>query len=154
MNPDADAINDTGDSGGRTLIRVRYCECDPMGVAHHASFAPWLEIARTNLLRSLGQTYKAMERDGVYLVVTRLEVRYRRPVRYDDIVEVITAVVRSGPVRLVHGYEVRLAVREGDDTGVRAGEVMATASTELACVGSDGRVRPIPEFARAGGAER
>lgn len=125
-----------------------------MGVAHHASYAPWLEIARTNLLRSLGQTYKSMEQNGVFLVVTKLEVRYRRPVRYDDIVEVIANVAQSGPVRLVHGYEIRLAAREGDGAGVRVGDVLATASTELACVGADGRVRPVPEFVRMGGEAR
>ncbi len=122
-----------------------------MGVAHHASYAPWLEIARTNLLRSAGQTYKSMEQTGVFLVVTKLEVRYRRPVRYDDIVEVIAGVEQAGPVRLVHGYEVRLVAREGSSGGARAGDLLATASTELACVAADGRVRPIPEFIRVGG---
>jgi len=42
---------------GRVRVRVRYCECDPMGVVHHAAFIPWLEMGRTELLRDAGVSY-------------------------------------------------------------------------------------------------
>ncbi|MFO0084137.1 MAG: acyl-CoA thioesterase, partial [Phycisphaerales bacterium] len=50
-------------------VRVRYCECDPMNVAHHAAFIPWLELARTELLRTSGVSYAHLEAAGVFLVV-------------------------------------------------------------------------------------
>jgi acyl-CoA thioester hydrolase len=59
-----------------------------MGVVHHAAYAPWLEIGRTELLRDCGVSYADMERAGVFLVVTHLSCRFRRPVFYDDVVEV------------------------------------------------------------------
>jgi acyl-CoA thioester hydrolase len=129
-------------TAGLSRLRVRYCECDPMGVAHHASYAPWLEIGRTELLRDCGVTYAAMERAGFFLVIVKLEVRYRRPVRYDDLVEVQTRWTGGSRVKIEHEYEVVIVERRGE----RAEEVAATASTVLACVGAEGKIRELPEW--------
>jgi acyl-CoA thioester hydrolase len=134
---------------GSTRIRVRYAECDPMGVAHHASYAPWLEIARTELLRDAGVTYAAMESAGVFLVVTRMEIRYRRPIRYDDMLEVRVAAVPRGAVRIRHAYEVVLVERGGrvaerDGKAIPLDGVCAVAETELACVDGSGTPRALP----------
>jgi acyl-CoA thioester hydrolase len=123
-----------------------------MGVAHHAAYAPWLEIARTELLRESGVTYADLERAGVFLVITRLECRYRRPVHYDDVVEIRTRVVGGSRVKIEHEYEVLLA--EDGGRGMRArepGMVVTVAATTLACVGRDGRVRDLPEWLAPGG---
>lgn len=119
---------------------MRYCECDPMGVAHHAAYVAWLEMARTEMLRESGVTYRDMERAGIYLVVTRMEIRYRRPARYDDEVLVRTRVVGGGRARLDHEYEVRSVEASAP--------VLAEASTTLACVDSTGRVCALPEWLR------
>lgn len=143
---------------GSLRVRVRYCECDPMGVAHHASYVPWLEMGRTELLRSSGVSYADLERAGVFLVVTKMEVRYRRPVYYDDVVEVVTRVSGGSRVKIEHEYEVRLAEdgghggrksgRDGGETTTPRliGEPLAIAATQLACVGPDGRVRMLPDW--------
>jgi acyl-CoA thioester hydrolase len=134
---------------GAMRIRVRYCECDPMGVAHHAAYAPWLEIGRTELLRATGVTYADLERAGVFLVITELTCRYRRPVFYDDVVEVRTSVAGGSRVKIEHRYEI-VVVEDGSHGGNGAvrvpGEVVTTASTTLVCVGKDGRVRSLPEW--------
>lgn len=138
---------------GTIRTRVRYCECDPMGVAHHAAYIPWLEMGRTELLRDAGASYAAMESAGFFLVITRLEVRYRRPIRYDDLVEVRTRVVGTSRVKIRHEYELVL-IEAGDGNEARARQpdaVCAAASTELACVGpgADGAgpsVRALPEW--------
>ena len=130
-----------------------------MGVAHHAAYAPWLEIARTDLLRARGMTYAALEAQGTFLVITKLAVSYRRPVKYDDVVEIRAHVVEStSRVKLEHEYEVVL-VEAGDvhaSSGniqhghVRhVGEVLATATTTLACVDRTGKVCALPEWVRA-----
>ncbi len=125
----------------RTRLRVRYDECDPMNVAHHASYAPWLEIGRTELLRQGGMSYARMEREGVLMVVVRLEIRYRRPVRYDDVLEIVTRVAGVGRVKIDHEYEVLVVER---DAGPITPELCATGRTTLACVDRDGRVRELP----------
>ncbi|MCA9299580.1 MAG: acyl-CoA thioesterase, partial [Phycisphaerales bacterium] len=123
-------------------VRVRYCECDPMGVAHHASYLPWLEMARTELVRDQGVSYASMEREGTFLVVADLSVRYRRPARYDDVLEIVTEVSRLTRARVEHTYEVRLAERDG----VVADRVLlATATTTLACVDPTGKPRLMPD---------
>jgi acyl-CoA thioester hydrolase len=120
-----------------------------MGVAHHAAFVPWLEMARTELLRSCGVTYAQLEGAGVFLVVAKLDVRYRRPARYDDLLEVRTRVTGASRVKLMHDYEVRLLERTGTDAVTpppHAEGVLVVASTTLACVDRDGRPRPLPDW--------
>jgi acyl-CoA thioester hydrolase len=140
----ADAASPTA---GVIRLRVRYSECDPMGVAHHGSYAAWLELGRTGLLRDAGRSYAQMEADGVFLVITKMELRYRRPIRYDDVIEVRTRVAGVSPVRLRHAYEVVLVERGDADPSrpVPADGVLAVGSTELACVDGDGRPRALPE---------
>jgi acyl-CoA thioester hydrolase len=129
-------------TSGASRVRVRYCECDPMGVAHHASYVPWLEIARTELLRGTGVTYAQLEEAGVFLVIVRLDVRYRRPVRYDDVVDVRTRVTGGSRIKIEHEYD--LVVVERGGAGVE--EPVAAAFTTLACVGADGRPRALPDW--------
>ncbi len=138
---------------GRIRVRVRYCECDPMGVAHHGSYAAWLELGRTELLRTSGVSYRALEEAGVFLVVTRMEIRYRRPVRYDDEVEIVTRVEGGSRVKIAHAYEVRLALREGADPEAlrqRGEDLLAEAETTLACVDVSGKPRALPAWLMAG----
>lgn len=120
-------------------IRVRYCECDPGGVAHHSVFPIWFEMGRTELLRRMStRSYRELEAEGLYLVVAKLAVNYRRPARYDDLLMLETRLVELGRAKILHEY-----------TLLRDGEVLATASTTLACVDSTGTVKPIPDWLAA-----
>ena len=111
-----------------------------MGVVHHSSYLPWMEMGRTELLRDVGQSYAQLEADGVFLVVTKVEVKYRRPLKYDDLVEIRTQVDKTSKVKLHHSYEIVLVDRGGEASD----QVCAIGSTELACVGKDGRPRVLP----------
>lgn len=139
------------DLAGSIQVRVRYAECDPMGVAYHANYLPWMEIGRTELLRTSGVSYGTMEAEGFFLVITRCEIRYRRPVRYDDLVEIRTTVESTSRVKIRHTYEIALIERHGlapdpADPSVPADGVCAIGTTELACVGTDGRPRELPAW--------
>lgn len=129
-------------TSGVSRLRVRYCECDPMNVAHHAAYIPWLEIGRTELLRECGVTYREMEAVGVFLVVVKLEARYRRPVLYDDVVEVRTRWVGGSRIKIEHEYEVVIVERGGKAEETTA----AVASSTLACVDGEGKVRVLPDW--------
>lgn len=115
-------------------IRVRYVECDPMGLAHHSAYLVWMEMARTEMLRQRGVVYRDLEASGVLFVVARLSVRYRKPARYDDELEVHVTVGPSAGVKIEHTYEIR-----------RGSELLATAETTLVCVDRDGKLRPVPD---------
>jgi acyl-CoA thioester hydrolase len=122
---------------GETQIRVRYAETDRMGLLHHANYAVYLEQARVELLRGLGLTYKDLEDQGYLLVITRIEVRYRRPAYFDDLLTIRARIVRTTSVRIDHEYQV-----------FRGEELIAEASTTLACVDRDGRPQALPETLR------
>ena len=116
-------------------IRVRYPECDPMGYLHHSRFLQYFEMGRVELLRAIGFSYADMERDGVFFVVARVEVKYRAPARYDDELTLTTRIVRQTHVRIDHAYELK-----------RGETLLAEATTTIACVGRDGQVRHIPDY--------
>jgi acyl-CoA thioester hydrolase len=116
-------------------IRVRYAETDRMGFLHHANYLVYFEQGRTELLRSQGLTYKDLEDQGFLLVLAKLEVRYRSPARYDDLLTLETTVVRTTAVRIDHRYRIR-----------RDGLTLADATSTLACVDRDGRLQMLPEF--------
>ena len=143
---------ETPPTTGTTQIRVRYVECDRMGVAHHSSYLPWMEMGRTELLRAVGESYAALEEAGVFLVVTKLEVKYRRPIVYDDVVEIRTRAHASGRIKIRHTYEVVLTERMGSkpdsdsDPRVPHGGVCAVATSEIACVNAEGRPVPLPSW--------
>ncbi len=124
-------------------FRVRYSECDPMGVAHHSAYAPWFEMGRTELLRSTGAglDYRQLEERGVFLAVVRLEIRYKRPARYDDVLELRTILKDAGHVKIEHAYEL---FRQSDRV------LLATGATTLACLDREGRPRPLPDELRDG----
>ncbi|MEC9373053.1 MAG: thioesterase family protein [Planctomycetota bacterium] len=126
---------------GQIEILVRYCECDPMRVAHHASYIAWLEMGRTELLRPSGVSYREMEEAGVFLAVTRLVVNYKAPAMYDDTLLLRTRVSGGGRARIDHAYQ--LFRRREDGT---AGDLIATAESTLACIDATGRPRALPEW--------
>ncbi len=119
---------------GRIEIRVRYPECDPMGVAHHAAFPVWFELGRTELLRQAGLRYRDLEARGVFIAVASLSVRYRSPARYDDLLELRTRVAGVGRATIDHAYEL-----------YRDGLLLATAQTTVVCLDPRGRPCPLPE---------
>ncbi len=123
---------------GEITIRVRYAETDRMGLLHHANYLVYFEQARTELLRSLGHTYKNLEDGGHLLVLTKFEVRYRSPARYDDLLTIRTTVQRTTAVRIDHRYEVFCENR-----------LVAEATSTLACVDRDGRPQALPDYLRS-----
>jgi acyl-CoA thioester hydrolase len=121
----------------RLEIRVRYCECDPMGVVHHTVYPVWFEMGRTELLRESGKSYRDFEAEGVFLAVVSLSVRYRRPARYDDVVTLVTTLEDLGGVKITHSYRLE-----------RDGEVLVVGETTLACLDRSGRACPLPDSLR------
>jgi acyl-CoA thioester hydrolase len=118
-----------------TSLRVRYAETDQMGVVYYANYFVWFEVARTDLIRSLGWSYREMETAGFILPVIEATCQYRRPSRYDDELEIRTTGRLTTPVRLEFDYEV---VMKGQD------EPIATGRTRHAAVTPDGKPCRLP----------
>ena len=116
-----------------TQIKVRYAETDQMGVVHHANYALYLELARIEWLSMLGFSYAEMEKQGVILPVVSLLVNYKRPLFFDQNIQVVCRLRETPTSKITFDYELL------DDQG----NVSATATTVLAFVSQDTK-RPIP----------
>jgi len=126
------------DSSYTMETRVRYGECDPMGVVHHCVYPVWFELARTEMLRASGLSYADMEKSGTYIVVLNLDVKYHLPARYDDLLQITAHLRKVTHVKLVHEYEIK-----------RDGELLVTGSTTLACIdAATGRATKVPDILR------
>jgi acyl-CoA thioester hydrolase len=106
-----------------------------MGVVYYANYFVWFEVARADLLRTLGWTYREMEETGVLLPVIEAHCDYRRPARYDDEVEVRTAGTLASPIRMEFNYEVQVKGQP---------EIAAVGRTVHAALDRDGRPCRLP----------
>jgi acyl-CoA thioester hydrolase len=125
---------------GEITIRVRYAEVDRMGFLHHSHYLVYFEQGRTELLRAQGYSYRDLEDQGFLLVLTKVQVRYKSPARYDDLLTLRTTVVRTTLVKIEHRYEL-----------FRDGLLLAEGETTLGCLGKDGQVQALPSFLQAEG---
>ena len=104
------------------MVRVNYSETDQMGVAYHARYLVWLDVARCEYLRQTGLSYRELEASGLRLVVGEAAIRYRRPAHYDDLLRVRCWVRDVASRRIVFGYAVEHA---------ETGRLLATATVAL-----------------------
>ncbi|MCX2574472.1 acyl-CoA thioesterase [Pedobacter sandarakinus] len=90
-----------------TKVRVRYSETDQMGIVHHANYALYYEIARTECFEACsGITYQSMEEDGVMLPLLELQSKFLKPALYNQLLTVKCIVKEMPTVRLTVSYEI------------------------------------------------
>jgi acyl-CoA thioester hydrolase len=110
-----------------TEIRVRYGETDRMGFCYYGNYAQFLEVARVELLRSKGVSYKELEDAGILLPVRNFSIKYIAPAKYDDVLFIETEIVKINGSRIEFIYEIRNQKKL----------LIASANTELVFVNSD-----------------
>ena len=87
-------------------LRVRYSETDQMGTVYNSRPLDWFECGRTELLRSIGLPYAALETRGVFLPVIVAHLEYLGRARYDDLLSLTISAVFEGRARLRCGVQV------------------------------------------------
>jgi acyl-CoA thioester hydrolase len=93
-----------------TEIKVRFAETDAQGVAHHAAFVVWLEVARVEYLAEYAGGYQAIRDRGLEALTTEVQLLYHQAVRFD---ERLTIFARCTDVRGARfRYQYRIA-RDG-----------------------------------------
>ena len=125
-------------------VRVYYEDTDAGGIVYHANYLRFMERGRTELLRQLGHDLAAQRAaHGINWTVSRLAIRYLKPARLDEKLEVVTSVagLRGASLDLVQ------QVRRADGQGT--GELLSDATLTLACMGPGGRPVRLPADARA-----
>ncbi len=106
-----------------------------MGIVHHAAYLPYLEEARVEYLRHLGHPYAEVRRSGHNFAVLEVSVQYRRPLLFDEVVDV--SVAAGAVSRATFQLAYLLMVGE---------EVRATAVTVHGCVDSSGKAIRLPAW--------
>jgi len=125
--------------GFTTEIRVRFAETDAQGIAHHAAYLVWFELARVEYLAQHAGGYQALRDQGIEALVTEAHVCYGVPARFDDVVRISARCLDVRGARFRYEY---LLERDGDR--------IADGWTSHACVDSR-TLRPtrVPEWLRA-----
>ena len=88
-----------------TNIRVRYGETDQMSFVYYGVYAQYYEVGRVELLRSLGLTYKELEKLGFTLPVVNLSINYKKPAYYDDELTIRTTIKELPSSKITFYYE-------------------------------------------------
>jgi acyl-CoA thioester hydrolase len=105
-------------------VRVYWEDTDAGGIVFYANYLKFFERARTEWLRSLGFGQEALRTEaGIAFVVSETRLRYRRPARLDDVIDVSVAVAHLGQASLEITQEAR-----------RAGELLADGTIRIGCV--------------------
>lgn len=122
-------------------VRVYYEDTDLGGVVYYANYLKFMERARTEWLRARGvDQARLTDEHGLLFVITACELRYHRPARFNDLLDVTVSPVAFGRSRFTIAQEVQ-----------RDGEVLVTGKVTAACVdGTDFMPRPVPAGVLAG----
>ena len=113
-------------------LRTRYAETDQMGVVYYGNYPQYLELGRVEWLRAIGLTYKEMEAEGIMMPVVSLQIQYKKPALYDELITIRTKLKDLPSTKIEFDYEI---LNE-------KGELLSTANTILVFV--DARTfRPV-----------
>lgn len=105
-------------------IRVRYAETDQMGYVYYGNYATFYEVARTEMLRQTGMSYKELEEMGIMMPVLEMHTKYIQPARYDELITIRTTIREKPSVRITFEYEIFN----------EAGTLLNTGNTQLVFV--------------------
>ncbi len=89
-----------------TKIRVRYAETDQMGYVYYGRYAEYYEVARTEMIRNLGFSYREFEERGIMLPVSEMKIKYFQPALYDDLLTIVTTIEKLPTARIRFVYEI------------------------------------------------
>lgn len=118
-------------------FRVSYPDTDKMGTMHHANYVKYYEAARWELFRSIGIPYQLVEEAGVMCPVIRMNFKFIKITRYDEVLTVRTTLRAIKGVRIWFNYELYN----------EQNELINEAETELAFVGlNDWKPCAAPDF--------
>lgn len=121
-----------------THHRVRVGETDMMGVVHHGQYVGFLETGRIEYMRRRGFPYQDIVGLGLHMPVIGLNLTYKKPARFDDLLALETRLSLLGRVRVSFAYRIW-------KTGPQKPSLLVEANVDLACVDAAPRPRPLPE---------
>ena len=127
-------------------LTVRYAETDQMGIAYHAAYLVWFDMARTSYLGAIGYRYRDLEREGFFFAVIEANTRYRKPAKFDDTLRVKVWASELRRFKLQFSYKLYRMPDPADTAGAASSEpeLLAEGTTVLACIDPKGKAQLIP----------
>ena len=126
--------------GHEFSCRVYYEDTDMAGIVYYANYLKFIERARSDWVRGLGLDQARMRKEGSVFAVRRVEADYLKPARFDDELQVRTAVRSVSAARIVLRQEVW-----------RGGDLLFGAVVTLVCLEAGGRAARLPAILRTMG---
>jgi len=118
-------------------IRVRYGETDAMGVVYYGNYPLYLEQGRTEWLRDMGFSYRELEDSGIMLPVVQLKIDYKASAKYDDEIQVTTALKELPTAKITFTYKIHN----------QKGQLLCKAETSLVFIDKEtGKIRRAPQY--------
>ncbi|MAK12139.1 MAG: 4-hydroxybenzoyl-CoA thioesterase [Candidatus Pelagibacter sp.] len=114
--------------------KIYYEDTDAGGIVYYANYLKYFERARTEWIYSFGFDHKKLNKINTFIVVRYCHVDYKKPVRFEDVIEIMSEISKISPVRinLIQSAKV-------------SSETRVEAEVELAIVDSDGKPKKMPE---------
>jgi acyl-CoA thioester hydrolase len=125
-----------------TEVRILYADTDAMGIVWHGNYVRFFELGRTEALREIGFPYDKFEARGLKMPLYNVTVDFKRPARFDDVLDIVSWPRRVGAAKIIIAYEI---MNKG------TGELLVTGESTHAIV--NGEMKPVnvrkvyPEFA-------
>jgi acyl-CoA thioester hydrolase len=117
-------------------VQVYWEDTDAGGVVYHSQYLNFMERARTEFLRSLGLVQTTLRDDlGILFVVRDIQIRFKKPAKFDDELNVNTQLLKVGRSLL-----------EFEQNIYRGDEHLIAAKVDVVCIGADSfRPMSIPD---------
>ncbi|MBB6716548.1 acyl-CoA thioesterase [Clostridium gasigenes] len=106
-----------------TKIKVRYAETDAMAIVHHANYYIYFEVAREDLIKEFGISYREIEESGLMMPLIETQCRYMDAAKYDDDLIVEASIDEITSIKVKIKYLVR---REVDNKILAKGSTLQT----------------------------
>lgn len=126
----------------RLDYRVIYGDTDAGGIVYYANYLRFMEIGRTEMMRSLAVPYSAMEQEGIIIPVTECGLRYKASGRYDDLLTIATSLAELTDFSCRFHYRIS-CLRNGSGEGKEL--LLVKGFTKHACISRQGKLTPFPE---------
>ena len=117
--------------------QVIFGDTDQMGVVYYANYLRFFEGSRAAYWRACGRTHKDLDDWGVALPVVEAQCRYRKPARYEDVLQIHVEIAEMRGASMRFEYLV-----------TRGNDLLAEGFTRHAVIGLDGRPRALPQALR------
>jgi acyl-CoA thioester hydrolase len=117
-------------------IRIYYEDTDSGGVVYYANYLKFCERARTEFFRERGVDVAAYDARGIIFVVAHVDISYRAPARYNDLLEIETGLQACSRTSFIFSHRI---LRQ------ETGQLLVEAELKLVCVNEKGKPRGLPD---------